>query len=136
MTVCFDQETSLHRIVNGLELHHKLVEEIGVVLSSSEELRPLLAGVRDLCDQVKKVMLTLQPLQHHHISSAFNGILLFILKDLSSFQFTCLVILNQNIFPTSLPFSEDVYWRDFCFMPTLRTYNVRLLLYVAEYIPF
>ncbi|CAM4630177.1 unnamed protein product [Leuciscus chuanchicus] len=48
-------ETSLNRIVNGLELHHKLLEEIGVVLNSSEELKPLLAGVRDLCDQVKKV---------------------------------------------------------------------------------
>ncbi|KAK7125223.1 hypothetical protein R3I94_019308 [Phoxinus phoxinus] len=48
-------ETSLKRIVNGLDLHHKLLEEIGVALKCSEELKPVLAGVRDLCDQVQEV---------------------------------------------------------------------------------
>ncbi|XP_056099382.1 colony stimulating factor 3 (granulocyte) b [Rhinichthys klamathensis goyatoka] len=48
-------ETSLSRIVNGLELHRRLLEEVGVALSSSEELKPLLAGVRDLRDQVEEV---------------------------------------------------------------------------------
>lgn len=61
-TVCFVQEMSLSRIVEGLELHHKLLQEIGAVLSSTEELNLLLADVTDLSAQLHEVFGTFQPL--------------------------------------------------------------------------
>ncbi|XP_051729745.1 colony stimulating factor 3 (granulocyte) b [Ctenopharyngodon idella] len=48
-------EMSLSRIVKGLELHHKLLQEIGAVLSSTEELKLLLADVRDLSAQLHEM---------------------------------------------------------------------------------
>ncbi|XP_067267745.1 colony stimulating factor 3 (granulocyte) b [Chanodichthys erythropterus] len=48
-------EMSLSRIVEGLELHHKLLQEIGSVLSSTEELNLLLADVTDLSAQLHEM---------------------------------------------------------------------------------
>jgi len=107
LTVCSYQETSLNHIVNGLELHRRLLEEVGVALSSSEELKPLLVGVRDLRVQVEEVILnaSASPTPSHHFWFSCwvrVRVLLFILKDVSSFKFTCLIILNQNTFISSL----------------------------------
>uniref|UniRef100_A0A9J7Y3J0 Colony stimulating factor 3 (granulocyte) b n=1 Tax=Cyprinus carpio carpio TaxID=630221 RepID=A0A9J7Y3J0_CYPCA len=48
-------DVSLSRIVDGLELHHKLLQEIKELLTSTEELTLLLADITDLSAQVHKM---------------------------------------------------------------------------------
>ncbi|XP_051526808.1 LOW QUALITY PROTEIN: colony stimulating factor 3 (granulocyte) b [Myxocyprinus asiaticus] len=46
---------SLSRIVEGLELHHKLLQRIREFLTSTEKLDLLLADIRDLSSQVQEM---------------------------------------------------------------------------------
>uniref|UniRef100_A0A671NBU5 Colony stimulating factor 3 (granulocyte) a n=1 Tax=Sinocyclocheilus anshuiensis TaxID=1608454 RepID=A0A671NBU5_9TELE len=54
-------DVSLSRIVDGLELHHKLLQEIKELLNSTEELTLLLADITDLSAQVQKMQQLAQP---------------------------------------------------------------------------
>ncbi|XP_077089856.1 colony stimulating factor 3 (granulocyte) b isoform X2 [Siphateles boraxobius] len=73
-------ETSLSRVVNGLELHHRLLEELGEFLSSSGELKHLLAAVRELCDQVKEVQ-RLAQIPSPESQDGFPGLSLHLRSD-------------------------------------------------------
>ncbi|XP_039519185.1 colony stimulating factor 3 (granulocyte) b [Pimephales promelas] len=73
-------ETSLNHIVNGLELHRRLLEEVGVALSSSEELKLLLVGVRDLRVQVEEVQ-RLAQIPSPESQDGFPGISLQLRSD-------------------------------------------------------
>ncbi|XP_051991532.1 colony stimulating factor 3 (granulocyte) b [Xyrauchen texanus] len=51
----FTLEMSLSRIVEGLELHHALLQRISESLTSTEKLNLLLADISELSAQVKKM---------------------------------------------------------------------------------
>uniref|UniRef100_A0A672M4N4 Uncharacterized protein n=1 Tax=Sinocyclocheilus grahami TaxID=75366 RepID=A0A672M4N4_SINGR len=57
MCACLS-DVSLSRIVDGLELHHKLLQEIKELLTSTEELNLLLADITDLAAQMQQLAQT------------------------------------------------------------------------------
>lgn len=52
VVVCFYQAMSLSRMVEGLGLHHEVLQE---VMSSTETREHLLADIEELADRIKEV---------------------------------------------------------------------------------